>query len=157
MGKLGKRIRTRRRLEYIVAVQCAAWLAAVTVLLWLGPEWWDAVVASWLTSKLGGESSQRGCEGAPSGRLKVFLIDALYIAYIAASWSRLGVLGTSWSVLGPLEPLGASCGIMWASWERLGGILRRRLIFRSKSRSKWVKFRYAILECLFAIGFDGFR
>ena len=43
--RYGPAIRLRRRLEYIVAVQCVAWLAALTVLLWLGPEWWDAVVA----------------------------------------------------------------------------------------------------------------
>ena len=43
--RYGPRIRLRRRLEYIVAVQCTAWLAAVTMLLWVGPEWWDALVA----------------------------------------------------------------------------------------------------------------
>ena len=60
---------------------------------------------------------------------------------LGSSWRRPGtVLGTSWSVLGPL---GASCG-------RLGGILC--LIFTPK----WVKFRYAILDVILQLIFDGF-
>ena len=58
-----------------------------------------------------------------------------------ASWSRLGDV---------LERLGPSWGDMWASWERLGGILC--LIFRPK----WVKFRYAILDVILQLIFDGF-
>ena len=81
------------------------------------------------------------------------------------SWGRFGgilgrlggVLGSSWRRPGAvLERLGSSWGVMWASWERLGGILRRRLIFRSKSRSKWVKFRYAILDVILQLILDGF-
>ena len=32
-------------MPYIAAVQFVAVVAAVAVLAWLGPEWWDAVVA----------------------------------------------------------------------------------------------------------------
>ena len=68
--------------------------------------------------------------------------------YLEASGRRLGVvLEASWSRLGDvLERLGSS----WASWERLGGILC--LIFRPK----WVKFRYAILDVILQLIFDGF-
>ena len=68
------------------------------------------------------------------------------------SGRRLGVvLEASWSRLGDvLERLGPSWGVMWASWERLGGILC--LIFRPK----WVKFRYAILDVILQLIFDGF-
>ena len=80
-------------------------------------------------------------------------------AVLGASWEyfepsgrRLGVvLKASWSRLGGvLERLGPSWGVMWASWERLGGILC--LIFRPK----WVKFRYAILDVILQLIFDGF-
>ena len=72
--------------------------------------------------------------------------------YLEASGRRLGVvLEASWSRLGDvLERLGPSWGVMWASWERLGGILC--LIFRPK----WVKFRYAILDVILQLIFDGF-
>ena len=72
--------------------------------------------------------------------------------YLEASGRRLGVvLEASWSRLGDvLERLGSSWGVMWASWERLGGILC--LIFRPK----WVKFRYAILDVILQLIFDGF-
>ena len=71
---------------------------------------------------------------------------------LEASWRRLGVvLEASWSRLGDvLERLGSSWGVMWAFWERLGGILC--LIFRPK----WVKFRYAILDIILQLTFDGF-
>ena len=58
-----------------------------------------------------------------------------------ASWTRLEDV---------LERLGSSWGVMWASWERLGGILC--LIFRPK----WLKFRYAILDVILQVIFDGF-
>ena len=53
---------------------------------------------------------------------------------LEASWSRLEDV---------LERLGSSWGVMWASWERLGSILRP--IFKPK----WIKFRYAILDVIF--------
>ena len=60
---------------------------------------------------------------------------------LGSSWRRPGaVLAKSWSVLGPL---GASCG-------RLGGILC--LIFRPK----WIEFRYAILDVIVQLIFNGF-
>ena len=80
-------------------------------------------------------------------------------AVLGASWEYLGpsgrrlgvVLEASWSRLGDvLERLGPSWGVMWASWERLGGILC--LIFRPK----WVEFRYAILDVILQLIFDGF-
>ena len=49
-----------------------------------------------------------------------------------------------------LERLGSSWGVMWASWERLGGILC--LIFKPK----WFKFRYAILDIILQLILDGF-
>ena len=72
--------------------------------------------------------------------------------YLEASGRRLGVvLEASWSRLGDvLERLGPSWGVMWASWERLGGILC--LIFMPK----WVKIRYAILDVILQLIFDGF-
>ena len=64
--------------------------------------------------------------------------------YLGPSGRRLGVvLEASWSRLEDvLERLGSSWGVMWASWERLGGILC--LIFKPK----WFKFRYAIKSML---------
>ena len=72
--------------------------------------------------------------------------------YLEPSGKRPGVvLETSWSRLGDvLERLGPSWGVMWASWERLGGNLCP--IFRPK----WVEFRYAILDVIFQLIFDGF-
>ena len=72
--------------------------------------------------------------------------------YLEPSGRHLGVvLEASWSRLGDvLERLGSSWGVMWASWERRGGILF--LIFRPK----WVKFRYAILDVIMQLIFDGF-
>ena len=49
---MGRRFGQKKRLRlkypgfpYIAAVQFVAVVAAVAVLAWLGPEWWDAVVA----------------------------------------------------------------------------------------------------------------
>ena len=78
-------------------------------------------------------------------------------AVLGASWDYLGpsgrrlgvVLEASWSRLEDvLERLGSSWGVMWASWERLGGILCP--IFRPK----WFKFRYAILDIILQWIFD---
>ena len=80
-------------------------------------------------------------------------------AVLGASWEYLGpsgrrlgiVLEASWSRLEDvLERLGSSWGVMWASWERLGGILC--LIFKPK----WVKFRHAILDVILQLILDGF-
>ena len=100
--------------------------------------------ASW--GFLGRLGSNLGC----LGRLRAVLMASW--EYLEASGRRLGVvLEASWSRLEDvLERLGSSWGVMWASWERLGGILC--LIFKPK----WVKFRYAILGVILQVILDGF-
>ena len=72
--------------------------------------------------------------------------------YLEASGKHLWVfLEPSWRRLGDVYGrLGSSWGVMGASWERLGGILC--LIIRPK----WVTFRYAILDVMLQLIFDGF-
>ena len=73
-------------------------------------------------------------------------------AVLGASWEYLGpsgrrlgvVLESSWSRLGDvLGRRGPSWGVMWASWERLAGILR-------------IRFRHAILDSILQWIFGGF-
>ena len=84
------------------------------------------------------------------GRFRAVLM--AFWEYLEASGRRLGiVLEASWSRLEDvLERLGSSWGVMWASWERFGGILC--LIFKPK----WVKFRHAILDVILQLILDGF-
>ena len=72
--------------------------------------------------------------------------------YLGPSGRRLGVvLEASWTRLGSVwERRGPSWGVMWASWERFGGILC--LI----SNSKDVTFRHAILDTILQIIFIRF-
>ena len=104
--------------------------------------------ASW--RRLGGVLGRLGSILGCLGRFRAVLRASW--EYLEASGRRLGVvLEASWSRLGDvLERLGSSWGVMWASWERLGGILC--LIFRPK----WFKFRYAILDVILQLIFDGF-
>ena len=85
---------------------------------------------------LGRLGSILGCLGRFRAVLRAFW------GCLEASGKRLGVvLEAYWSRLGDvLERLGSSWGVMWASWERLGGILC--LIFRPK----WAKFN--LLSCM---------